>query len=1246
MIPDFTQLTLEEAEEALRSSIASVELIGQLPLSENDFTALCQVIKQTYSRGRVQLIDRISPAVYVTSMVFTARYSGENVRNFWRPYAKLVWGLPEASQTFQNDCRKAFVRAIGNLSREYDLVFPQRTPGDVVRPVYRHAIIPYYLQDDFAEWMKERWKDILEIPPNELVEQLRFENSLRYLPPTLRRFIEGDETADTARELITTIATAASMYAGGQAPDTIDALLSGNPIERALWQELLNVYQSQEAVVHEKQRKAAVDWVWSVDRGEMQVRIRNLLVSGAVEPDRLVWVGPDEEPADSEIETRLLPWEQEDGWLVDSSLLALGPLDGNIALVSEDGSVIDLYSVPKLPVDRPVMVFRRVQQGAYGFSVDLDSGSVSDGLWLVTMAKDVMVTDESGNTIDPLEDLPVPAPLSTLAGHQTAGLYELKLPVRFARRDLEIAILESRGSSISTAEVISGQDLMISGLSKSVPPVFTAPDFDLLLYGVPSHILQRATLWLQNQTTSLHFRLGQLEADGILRTDENRIQIALGRLVPNLIATFEVQIRIGLRPLLSTAPRFGYLPGVHVLPPDPTDIYSPASLPSCVVAGVDRDAVHGRASTLVERADTGEVVVTWRDLRDDPELQIRNGRDAVHLKWAIPRTHAWIAPLHDVYTTETLMDATLRAVSTASQIRSVELWVAGQQARRRVRLDAKGQYSSKLRQDPIFDMIREQRSSSLTLLASMGNKSWQLAQVQKSAEISQAEIAVEVDTSDEILLAFSCQLGGAWEGNTDFVVFPIGRPDQQTIAGHTNLLEEEHVFVSALPDGYYQFQVVQQSKPLLNPPLTFSIGRSLEVAPINVAGLRPYLGEGVDRPIPRELRDHFVRLCISEFSEVDGYLPDHFRYRLATMDTAVLAKQNMSDLQRLWPSLAILVEAQRGRYSDRTDGLFPAWVVLDHPLHMKLILPRKHIPLTVYPQRASYRAEHGVGYCLLRVRGRDAEADGIYVQWDIDSRKERYDVFLGLPDKKTLDYSDIDQMDTWPLKQCRLCGELVITRRTGRDQYIYDAHKHGRPHPELTDITYDLDLIAQISPSRIYKVLRYRDGPTSWIDRSAAVRMIDGVLSTEVPVPDNPISSAGYRSAASRFIVEYKGEGKGPLREWLANRDWQRSFGLIEQAMEEGEIDIPAFGPARRLLSVMKWDGGNAWLNFDKQCLMLALLLRGQVYARSSVGQLLGRAGLETTDLVRMTKIAALRSPNLMDWALAWSETMYVHARC
>jgi hypothetical protein len=1245
MIPDFTQVTAKEAEEALRSSIASVELIGQLPLSEKDFAALCQVIKRTYARGRVQLIDRISPAVYVTSMVFTARYSGENVRNFWRPYAKLVWGLSEASQTFQNDCRKAFVRAIGKLSREYDMVFPQRTPGDVVRPVYRHAIIPYYLQDDFAEWMKERWKDILEIPPSELVEQLRFENSLRYLPPTLRRFIEGDETADTARELITTIATAASMYAGGQAPDTIDTLLSGNPIERSLWQELLNVYRAQEAAVHEKQRKAAVDWVWSVDRGEMQVRIRNLLVAGAVEPDRLVWVGPDEEPADSEIETRLLPWKQEDGWLVDSSLLDLGPLDGKIALVSEDGSVIDLFSVPKLPADRPVMVFRRVQQGALGFSVDLDSGSVSDGLWLVTMTKDVLVTDESGKTIGPLEDLPVPAPLSTLAGHKTAGLYELKLPARFVRGDLEIAILESRGSSISTAKIISGEDLMISGLSNSVPSVFTGPDFDLVLDGVPAHIIQRATLWLQNQTTNLHFRLGQLQAEGVLRTDKSRIEIALGSLVPNRIATYEVQIRIGLRPLLSAAPMFGYLPGVQILPPDPTEIYSPVSVPSCIVFGVDREAVHGRASTLVEQTDTGEVRVTWRDVRDDPELQIRQGRDAVHLKWALPRTHAWIAPLNDVYTPETLMDATLRVISTASQIDFVDLWVAGQQARRRVELDAKGQYSSKLRQDPLFDMIREQRSSSLTLLASMGRENWQLAQVQKSAEISQPEIAVEVDASDEVLLIFRCQLGGAWEGSTDFVVFPIGRPDQQVVVGHASLLEEEHVFVSALPDGHYQFQLVQQDKPLLDLPLTFSIGRSQDVDSIDVSGLQPYVGEGVDRPIPRYLRDDFIRLCISEFSEADGHLPVHLRYRLATMDAAALSKQNRSDLRRLWSSLAILLDANWGRYSDRTDGLFPAWVVLDHPLHMKLILPRKHIPLTVYPQRASYRAEHGVGYCLLKVRGRDAEADGIYVQWDIDSRKERYDVFLGLPDKKTRDYSDIDQMDTWPLKQCGLCGELLITRRTERDQYIYDAHKHGRPRPELTDITYDLDLIAQISPSRIHKDLRYRDGPTSWIDRSAAVRMIDGELPTEVLGPDNPISSRGYRSAASRFIIEYKGEINGPLHQWLANRDWQRSFGAIEQLMEEGAIDIPAFGPARRLLSVMKWDGGSAWLNFDKQCLMLALLLRGQVYARPQIGQLLGSSDFKTTDLVLMTDIAALRAPNLLDWALAWSETMYVHAR-
>ena len=73
----------------------------------------------------------------------------------------MVWGLKEASQSFQARCRTYFGDAIAFLTDDYDLDFPQRSSGDLVRPIYRHAIIPAYLEPTFVEWLKSHWQEVL-----------------------------------------------------------------------------------------------------------------------------------------------------------------------------------------------------------------------------------------------------------------------------------------------------------------------------------------------------------------------------------------------------------------------------------------------------------------------------------------------------------------------------------------------------------------------------------------------------------------------------------------------------------------------------------------------------------------------------------------------------------------------------------------------------------------------------------------------------------------------------------------------------------------------------------------------------------------------------------------------------------------------------------------------------------------------------------------------------------------------------
>jgi hypothetical protein len=256
-------------------------LIGELPIDESSFRELCDVIQQEWKVGGSLLIDCVPPALFVTTMVFTARYSDENARHFWQPYSQLVWGLDEAKQYFQNKCRDRFKASIAFLEGEFGFHFPRRSAGDVVQPIYRHAIIPFYLQNEFAAWLKKQWQNILDIPSELLVTQLCADSSLKSLSPTLRTFIESAETANAAAELIANIAQAAKMYAEGETLENISPLLAFNPTRQALWNEFAKIYADQVEAVEavEKQRAAgSLCWVWSLDDHQMQLRLLNLTV--------------------------------------------------------------------------------------------------------------------------------------------------------------------------------------------------------------------------------------------------------------------------------------------------------------------------------------------------------------------------------------------------------------------------------------------------------------------------------------------------------------------------------------------------------------------------------------------------------------------------------------------------------------------------------------------------------------------------------------------------------------------------------------------------------------------------------------------------------------------------------------------------------------------------------------------------------------------------------------------------------
>ncbi|MFC1879860.1 hypothetical protein ACFLZW_08105, partial [Chloroflexota bacterium] len=681
-------------------------------------SSICELIQKRFVFGKTILIKQVPPALFITSMVFTARYSGLNVRNFWTPYGKLVWKQDVISQKLYSEFQDKFKKSINFLEQEFDLVFPQRSHGDVVRPIYRHAIIPFYLQDYFADWIKDRWREILLIPAEDLISQLRLDKSYRYLSPTLRKFIDGKLTEDTAKELLTTIAKAASLFTQGESIEHIDLLLSSSPIHRSLWNELLKVFQEHDTEVKSKQVASKLDWVWSLENHEMQIRIQNMVIQSSEPPDRLVWVARGESPTNAEIEARILPWQTKDGWLIDKSYIGPGPLDGQIVLLGEYGSIIDAFPVPKLPEAQPIMVFRLTQQNIYGVPVDLSSGIITDGQWLISKAKNVKILDVHEDELVPFERLPVPNPLDQ-RGHNTAGIYNFKLPLTFEQNQLQLESLEKRKQVGGKPSIVGSQINSIPNLSEAVPPAFINPDIWLVINNPPNYLIRRGTLWLQDASSTSMYRLKDMELQGWISLTEDEFRISLRDLLQDHLATYTVQIIIGLQPFFATPLQFAHLPDVTVIPPDSQIVYSPNELPVCVIEGLNLENVKARSGTTINLKKSA-IEVIWSDLRDDPQIHIQDCNERVSLAWELQRTMAFISPEKEVYTLDEFRNCEFRVLSTSASINTFSAWVDENSPRREINLGSKGRYSTTIKNDPVFDLIREKPAPEVRLFIEMG----------------------------------------------------------------------------------------------------------------------------------------------------------------------------------------------------------------------------------------------------------------------------------------------------------------------------------------------------------------------------------------------------------------------------------------------------------------------------------------------------------------------------------------------
>ena len=705
--------TARTAESTLEQAFGSIRWIGELPLSQDDFENLAWIVRCQKEPGHVPY------CTFATSMVFSARFAeftdDESIQ-FWGKYQKDVWQRDNDSN-FQTTCRDRFRQARAALREQFGFDFPDKEEAkqDVVSGVYLHAILPRYLQDDFADFFlkilpeAEHWRQAIDRPDDELERWL---TSIDIPPNTRRRlkhFITGNDTRLTAARLTRTLATAACWYSEGQEGQSIRDMLV--PIEQAVWDQLVPMLHRQtrrdgRGSYSRRAAGARTRWAWLYDENDiLELQVTSIVLKAGNAPDRVAWLPTSdagriqsgaEVPDYGAHYCEVNAWKTHDGFHIDSATLIDVDQGGVVVPVDEH----DIALSDGLPTSDPPsgeIVFFRIQPDGR-LAVQTERGKLTDGRYAISRKREVALCDGgTGQALHQQSALMVPRVLRAI-GHDEAGVYALKLPVKVGDEIIQRA--RQRQTPLLEGAVVPG-------LLPGALPVFEHGDvwvsFTLPARVRREHVRIRLTL---NEDEAHTVALPQLPAaDRAAEDAEGLLRIPITDHLPDG-CLFQVEVFTGMDRLHSEPLIAALLPrGVRVIPSDTKQYYTLSQPPALTIHGVAPDRIERieLASDADVSTNNDSVQVMWKDPRQDAALRLQLPEVSIPLTFDVRWMHAWAEPLSGNMLWETdPLEANLHvrgAPRTAYEIRVAD----GEP--RRYELNARGVFDTRIRDDALIDLL-------------------------------------------------------------------------------------------------------------------------------------------------------------------------------------------------------------------------------------------------------------------------------------------------------------------------------------------------------------------------------------------------------------------------------------------------------------------------------------------------------------------------------------------------------------
>lgn len=1217
-------------EMRLREQFNGIAWIGQLRLIDEDFQDMCSAIRSEarepnyFSKVLEGQPLLVPPAVFLTTMVLAARYiendANDAADEFWHPYLHTVWGV-EYTQAFYARCKKRFNAVTTFLEETYGFEFPRssKAQSDVITPIYRHALIPKYMQNDFAKWLYENWQSILAAAETLtlLKTALQTDKSLEHYSQRLGHFIRDEATAETAVSLITSMATAISLHIDDKEPiDSISELLADTPIEQELWQEIsANFSEPNGTLRSTRLSKPRVTWVWLLDEGELCLRVQNITLSTENKlegrPDRLVLLKKSsDDPLTAEVEVEVVPWHMKTGEYIIQDVFLKEPDSlpcGSIVLLTDLDEVAVQLNVPPHPT-APIQFYCITQQGAIG--IPIDASQVTDGEILICAEQPVSFIDADGDTIEIDSELPTPYPLSDRYGW--AAQVTLSLPSQVQLNEEIRITLEQKSSQLLIGQVSINGAMPISGLSPQIQSTFADTNIFLTAELNGERLLKQASLWLNGHSGwRCQHSLTELHHQGHISLADGNLSVNLSKILPLQPDLYTIELRSSLQTILPVPLQFAVIPDLTVEILSEESLYTPVRPFQVILSGISESTIARSSKIMVEVIADKSQQITWKELRYEPQLLLQFGSVEISLVWSVPRFTAWLEPkpTKPYLSLNELYESTLHVVCSDLHTDRFTLFVSDQYRTYSLK---RGRNTFKLGQSQIYDVIRSSHNQTVYVKIQTVSDQWQLLEVQRYPKL----FLTKVDYDEyEKLISLYLAAQEEWQGRYRFLLENLTNPLAPLIeVGHTNSLKSVHRFPTVLSDGTYEFQVELNGTriALENEPIRFKVGNSSNSL-VSSNQLAREMRTG--QLISHNLAEDFVLNLVEVAETGDIELSPSLLFQLVTIPNLALENVSPNHVAKVWHPLAVIKAVHNQLDWIEARGLLPAWILLPKPV---ILVTSDHgAQLRVYPIEVLQEGRVGKGYGRWPMStDESAPKEFVYVEWQPASDTE-VQVEAGLPDTIPVDWSKIDLLDTYGLHYCPRCGRLTGVKNYSLSKEIIQAHLHGHMSSELRDITQPKEhggysLLAKFYIDRKVDLLQdiYQNFEVSFPSASSYL--------PEPSLPSHHLLALALMRAhltlAVREIMQY-GPDRGEASPWasavrLLNR-WQ----LNENISELGQLSF-----------------------------VLGMLVRSAAYDREQFFNLLTKMQLAESTIANLLVDLNKVSPAHLEWGITWAELIILHS--